>query len=257
MAVIGTIAAYLLQKPHSESFADMPAPISEQTDDDPRDLPWIASWSPADRYARKGQICDILTEEQGPHGTTIYTVKESCEAGMAHTRPGDRIILPDTIPFAFRQDTITHEMYHIWQRRRPDLWRSFYTQQWGFEFADGPPSDMPPSVVTARRSNPDTWDSPWVRWQRRYWPVCVYRDPSTPALRDATVVWWDDSDRTLLTAPPASWIAFFGRPAQEEHPHELAAVLLTDRNTSCEAGRRVVAWWDGVAAPRLIQGGEQ
>jgi hypothetical protein len=50
--------------------------------DDPRDLPWIASWTPADRAARQGHTCVTKHIGSGPAGTTIHTTSHSCEGGL-------------------------------------------------------------------------------------------------------------------------------------------------------------------------------
>jgi hypothetical protein len=250
LVVIGLIATHLFASPSrvtTEGFQS-PAALSElEPEDDPRDLPWIASWSPADRAARHGQICAVTFTEEGPHGTTIQTVSKTCEAGMAHTRPGDRIVIPDSIPMPHRDQTIRHELIHIHQRRNPDAWRTFYRRSWSFQFAAAPPPGLPAAVKAARRSNPDTWDpatgGPWAVWQGRYWPLAIYTDPQTPRLREARTVWWDDMRQELLEFPPASWTAFFGSSTQPEHPHELAAVYLTAESRESEAARRLDEWW--------------
>ncbi len=152
-----------------------------------------------------------------------------------------------------REETIQHELIHIMQRRDPATWSKFYETQWDFTLNERPPSDMPQSVIGARRSNPDTWETPWPCWRGRWWPACVYKDPAAPNLRYATMIWWDAGHKQLTTAAPPEWIAFFGRPSQEEHPHELAAVYLTSGDNSSEAGRRVINWWRGVAAARFLK----
>ena len=216
-------------------------------DDDPLDLPWIASWSVADRYARRGQNCAVKYTEEGPDGTTIMTVSKSCESEMPHTRAGDRIAIPDTLQDVFKAEVLAHELIHIYQSRYPDAWRTFYQNQWAFVFHDKPPPAMPASVTEARRSNPDTWNpssgGPWASWQGRYWPVPVYTNPKMPTLKAAVTVWWDDWTRQVLTQPPPGWTAFFGSPSQDEHPHELAAVLIVSQDTETEAGRRIMKWW--------------
>jgi hypothetical protein len=215
--------------------------------DDIRDIPWIASWTPMDQQARKGQSCMPLREESGPDGTTIVTAQASCEAGMAHTRPGDRIVIPESVPGPVRSETIQHELIHIYQRRFADEWKKFYRQSWSFEFQAAPHADIPDSLIAAKRSNPDTWDpamgGPWVRWMSRYWPIPIYTNTALPQLRDARTVWWDEWRKEILTEAPDTWRAFFGSPAQEEHPHEIAAVLLTAGDTTNEAGRRLANWW--------------
>jgi hypothetical protein len=216
--------------------------VSDGTEDDPRDLPWIASWTPADQAARRGQNCAPLYTEAGPDGTTIVTVSKSCEAGMAHTRAGDRIVLPDSIPPPHRGPTIQHELVHIYQRREPSAWATFFQRNWSFILYDAPPASMPSSLTLARRSNPDCW-STWPCWQGRYWPLAVYKNPKTPHLRDAVTVWWDDFRREVLTIPPPAWSAFFGAPSQDEHPNEMSAVMIVGEDTQTEAGRRLWNWW--------------
>jgi len=217
------------------------------TDDDPLDLPWIASWSIADRYARRGQNCAVIYTEEGPDNTTIMTVSKSCESEMPHTRAGDRIAIPDTLLGVFKAEVLAHELVHIYQSRYPDVWAAFYQGQWGFVFHDRPPPAMPASVTEARRSNPDTWNpssgGPWTTWQGRYWPVPVYTNPKMPTLKAAVTIWWDDWTREVLTVPPPGWTAFFGSPAQDEHPHEISAVMIVGQDTQTEAGRRLMSWW--------------
>ena len=223
------------------------APVIDDPTDDPLDLPWLASLSAVDRAARYGQNCRVTYTEAGPCDTVIQTVHPTCEAGMPHTRAGDRIILPDSIQLPDREEILRHELVHILQRRHPDSWLAFYRRAWSFTFASAAPQGLPAEIQAARRSNPDTWDprsgGPWACWQHRWWPVPVYRNPENPRLRDADTVWWDSATGEVLRDPPAEWIAFFGATSQDEHPHELAAVMLAGGITSSEAGRRLQNWW--------------
>ena len=220
-----------------------PTPFLSDTTDDPRDLPWIASWSPADRAARQGHNCTVEYTEDGPDGTTVITTSKSCEDGLPHTRTGGRIMLPDSLPVPLRAEVIAHEMIHIYQARDPDAWAAFYKRSWGFDIGTTPPAGIPSSVTDARRSNPDTWRAPWCCWKERWWPVAIYTDPVHPTLRQARTVWWDDYRRTLLLEAPDEWTAFFGDVSQPEHPHEIAAVLLVRQDRQSEAGRRLQNWW--------------
>jgi hypothetical protein len=235
----------ILNAPVVKAPAIPPPPPAE---DDPRDLPWISSWSSKDHEARAGQNCITTYAENGPDGTMILTTNGTCEAGMPHTRAGDRIVMPDSVPLNQREETIQHELIHIYQRRNPSSWITFYRRGWSFIFYPEPPEGLPLSVVAARRSNPDTWDpatgGPWVCWQGRYWPIPVYTDPAHPVLREAHTVWWDSWQRRVLLEAPATWRQFFGTPSQEEHPHELAAVMIVGGASGSEAGRRVLAWWN-------------
>lgn len=241
LASIGLLVAHFTTPMTiNESFENE----SGNEEDDPRDIPWIASWSPLDRLARKGQICSVTYMEDGPSSTIIQTVHKSCEAGMAHTRADNRIIIPDSIPLPHRDRTIRHEMFHIYQRRNLDAWRIFYQRAWSMQLVSTPPPNLPQSLKDSRRSNPDTWQNPWVVWQGRYWVIPIYQNATNPSLREAQTVWWDAWRQEVLFYPPASWTAFFGTPSQNEHPHELAAVYLTDEERTSEAGRRINDWWN-------------
>jgi hypothetical protein len=44
-------------------------------------------------------------------------------------------------------------------------------------------------------------------------------------------------------APPEEWTLFFGRPSQDEHPHEISAVMLVAEDTATESGRRLLNWF--------------
>ena len=218
-----------------------PSPLTI-CEDEPLDLPWIASWSAADRKAREGQICAPYYKEAGPAGTQLWIVSKTCEQGLAHTRDGDRIIIPDNIHIGEREATIQHELIHISQRRHPAEWEQFYRRNWAFEIQDSPPTGIPTELIAARRSNPDTWRQPWCCWMGRWWPVAIYTSTTSPQLRDAQTVWWDAWRQKTFQEPPTEWVAFFGRPAQEEHPHEIAAVLAVAEDRTTEAGRRLSNW---------------
>ena len=214
----------------------------DMLEDDPRDLPWISTWSKADQFARRGNNCMPIFKVAGPDGTIIETTSKSCEAGMPHTRVGDRIIIPDSIPEPLKAEIIGHELIHIYQRRFPEPWRDFYRRSWSFELHDAPPAGMPASIIEARRSNPDALS--WCSWMGRFWPVAVYTSPKSPSLREAVTVWWDTWSNKILTDAPDAWTAFFGRPTQDEHPNEISAVKLVIDDYSTEAGRRLMSWWE-------------
>jgi hypothetical protein len=159
-----------------EGFANLPsAPYSDKTamtydeenEDDPRDIPWVASWSDTDRRARKGHNCAKTYEEIGPENTMIYTTGKSCEDGLPHTRVGDRIIIPDSILPTDRERIIRHELVHIHQRRHPILWETFYRRAWSFSLQTDPPTDIPSNILLSRRGNPDTFEKPWACWMNR------------------------------------------------------------------------------------------
>jgi len=243
----------------TEGFEDVPelASFGEETEvtgkladydddmdgeDDPRDLPWIASWSTADKAARRGQNCSVKFTDKGVNGTTIITTSKSCEAGLPHTRAGDRIIIPDSVPEALRAEILEHEMYHILQKREPQKWTKFYKQSWDFELFKEPPVGIPDHLIKARRGNPDTWQAPWCCWRSRYWSLTIYTDMTAPSLLKARTVWWDAWTSKSLDSEPEEWLEFFGSLSQPEHPHEISAVLLVSKDRTHEAGRRLENW---------------
>ena len=221
-------------------------PATDKTEMTPdEDEVWFLSHTAADQRARRGQNCLPTYKQAGPFGTTVLTTTKSCEDGMAHTRPGDRIYIPDNINSVMRSDTIRHELVHVYQRRNPEAWRRFYRRSWSYEVFKDPPAGFPKELIEGRRANPDTTDDmggPWACWLRRYWTIPIYKDNYNPRLRDTQVIFWDAWKKEALTAPPADWTAFFGTPGQPEHPHEIAACLLVAGDTSSEAGRRLMTW---------------
>lgn len=235
---------------------ETPAAYVPQVDDDPRDLPWIASWSPVDKFARRNHNCTPTYTEAGPSKTTLITTPKSCEAGLPHTRAGDRIVIPDNIRNTDREEIIRHELIHVYQARNPALWRDFYSKQWAFELFEKPHKDMPVAIVQAKRGNPDTFREPWSCWKTRWWPAAIYTSIEAPDLRDAITVWWDSWKNEISKKPPPEWTAFFGPQSQDEHPHELAAVIITAEDTGYEAGRRLLTWWETSATilyPSMVE----
>jgi hypothetical protein len=243
---VGLITALLVHflGPNKRVDEGFEAPLlsEEDEDDNPLDLPWIASWSPLNRAARANNSCRPLRVEKGPEGTTLVTVPSSCESGMAHTQEGDRIILPESIDPRYRDDTIKHELVHIRQRRDPEAWIAFYKSAWGFTFHTEI-RGLPRDIARRLRANPDTWSSEHPCWKKRYWPLAIYDDPKSPRLRAASTVWWDGKEQRLIDQEePPGWQFFFGKQHQNEHPHELAACMIAGEDTSSEAGRRLHQW---------------
>ena len=243
-----------------ESFKDTPQfldgkssdftleyPATDKTEMTPdEDEIWLSSLTAADKRARRGHNCLPTYQQSGPFGTTILTTTKACEDGMAHTRPGDRIYIPDTINTVMRSDTIRHELVHVYQRRNPEAWKTFYRRSWSYEIFMDPPDGLPQELIDGRRANPDTANDmggPWACWMRRWWTIPIYKDNYNPRLRDIKVMFWDSWKKGLTEVPPSEWTAFFGTPGQSEHPNEIAACLLVLEDTSSEAGRRLMTWW--------------
>ena len=246
VATIGIIVSYiyLTLQGHTEIEHFKQNILEEEEDEDePRDLPWIASWSVADKKARQGHNCKVKYSEKDFDGITIITTSKSCESGLPHTRAGGRIIIPDSVPLPLRADIIEHERIHIHQSRHLAEWTQFYHRSWSFELYKTPPPGLATNVIESKRSNPDTWMSPWCCWMGRFWPFEIYTNMQVPSLRESATVWWDSWSNSVLTEPPHAWTEFFGRPDQKEHPHEIAAVMIVNNDTHTEAGRRLNNWW--------------
>jgi hypothetical protein len=215
-------------------------------EDDGLDIPWIATWTAADKRARRGHNCLATYKQMGPSGTVIITTTKSCEDGMPHTRPGSRIYIPDNINTVMRSNTIRHELVHIFQRRNPEVWKKFFSRSWYYKLSSTPPCGLPKNLIEGRRANPDTTDDmggSWACWLQRWWTIPIYKDSVNPRLRDTTVIYWDSLTNKASEIPPTDWTSFFGTPGQPEHPNEIAACLLVSEDTSSEAGRRLMTWW--------------
>ena len=244
---------------------DTAYPASDKTemtpdaqDDDPRDIPWYASWTAADKRARRGHNCNATNTQEGPDGTTLITTTKSCEDGLPHTRIGNRIYIPDNISTVARQDVIRHELIHVYQRRNPNAWLKFYQRNWSFMVFKQPPEDMQKELIDAKRSNPDTaMGGPWACWKGRWWPLAIYKDAMNPRLRDVTIVYWDAWKKEAFEEPPKDWVDFFGSPDQPEHPHEIAANLIVAGETETEAGRRLMTWWESTGKYQIHSSSEK
>jgi hypothetical protein len=159
----------------------------------------------------------------------IIILYPSADGGMPHTRPNDIICFP------YRADipsleTITHELWHIHQRKYPTFWQTFFINNWHFEEWDG---DLPAELEKHRRINPDTLATQnWI-WQSKWVPVPVFIDASKPSLVDSKI-WYHNviTGRTEHGVPEEVY-EFFGRKMESaayEHPYEMAAYMLSRVN---------------------------
>lgn len=185
--------------------------------------------------------CRILARYPDNDGAMIEIVEPDYKEGLPHTSDANTIRMTAEIYHGPRRDEILrHERVHIAQRRSPTRWAEFYASAWGYTLHTQPPEGLPASLRL--RPNPDTADSPYVCWQRRYWMFPAYTSNGT--LKDAEVVVWDSQTRRRVSYP-AKWRAFFcgsrGCPHQWEHPHELSAEYVT-LGSDCPAAKKLFAW---------------
>lgn len=164
------------------------------------------------------------------NGYWSYVMPDSCENGLPHTRGYNIIAIPQSyLSKKSLPKTIKHEKVHLNQKQYPDLWRKFYKNYWNYEIFRGFPMNMPNELILHRRTNPDTEDMPFARWDRKWWSVAVYNNVNNPKVGNYSVKWWNEETNKVSDVAPEEWVNFFGKDnAQDEHPHEISANFIMD-----------------------------
>lgn len=169
------------------------------------------------------------------------------EDGLPHTRPPNTIWFPESIlnNSARFNETFLHECIHLHQREHEDLWDKFYREHWNFVRYKG---TIPKEIEERRRLNPDTLRAPFYGWlgmdgkQGPFIPVVVYKKPENADLTEVRLIFVRPDGSWSAVMPP-NWIEFFGTqiPSICEHPHEMAAYILSDNTNpfDSEAARRL------------------
>ncbi len=128
---------------------------------------------------------------------SFLNVEGAVEGSLPHTR-GPHIVLSAPIPHSRSElaRLLLHEQLHVVQRRHPDLFRTLYTDVWGFAPMDPPVADA--WLRQHELHNPDGTDY-WVfplgasDEQRWIWPTLIL----DPATRDTRIVAFEiDRDRS-------------------------------------------------------------
>ena len=180
-----------------------------------------------DRNARKNANCEPIKKEWFD-SYWIWTMPDSCEQGLPHTRDKDIIAMPESY-YGNYDKTIEHEKVHLNQRINPEIWINFYKNSWDYEIFSEPPEFMPKELVQKRRANPDISFHPWCCWRKRWWSVPIYTNDLS--LSRAPIIWYDQKEDIILNKPSIEWINFFGNKiSQIEHPHEISAVILSEKS---------------------------
>jgi hypothetical protein len=205
-------------------YAGLPAQISNKSVND---------------LARKGNTCEMhksikIDDPETGIDYEIQFVNNSCECGLPHTNDEKTIRIPNSYPKHRLQMTIEHEKIHLLQRRFPLLWETWYTKLWQMTLAHNPPVNFPEELLELRRINPDIENKPFACWKNRWWVLAVYKSRIPSSLLEARTCWWDSKNNQILYEPPEGWISFFGSPAQDEHPHEMAAQMLANYTGSSD-----------------------
>ena len=156
--------------------------------------------------------------------TEIVTLHPTAEAGMPHTRPPNIICMPQYYPTERLQETLTHELIHIDQRRRPYKWNAYFEKEGWTPLSE---EEVPPRWLSRCRLNPDTLDQRFWAWKGQYVPLPLFEREDKPDLRQVVVQWWDKESGVRQKEPPRSFQERYGSlPSQPEHPRELTAVEL-------------------------------
>lgn len=157
--------------------------------------------------------------------TKIIEMHPSAESGLPHTRPPNIICMPIYYPQKSYQETLAHELIHIDQRRRKDLWNAKFSRE-GWSPIDE--SEIPERWLSQCRLNPDTIDSRFWAFEKRHVPLPMFERSDKPDLRQVRIFWWDRETGSRQTEAPRRFQERYGfMPSQPEHPRELSAVELS------------------------------
>jgi hypothetical protein len=174
-----------------------------------------------------------------PNGQVIF-MDRSADGGLPHTRPPYYICLPAGIDYttdAGRQ-TLTHERIHVSQRLHPKEWAAAYVAAWEWKVVSPPP--LPAAYEQRVRINPDTYSVDTYAWKGEWIPVAVFESAYAPRLNKARTVWWHIPSKNIYTSSPPGFDAYYGidgKSAQAEHPHEIAAYILSSGTNQSPARR--------------------
>jgi hypothetical protein len=155
-------------------------------------------------------------------GATVIILPSSAEGGMPHTRAGNIICIPVYHPKDRLYETLAHELLHIDQRNRPEVWRQKLLEE-GWSPVDT--SELPSEWVRRCRLNPDTMAARWWAWEGRYVPLPVFVREDKPDLREVEIRWYDRKEKLVGTQIPVTLTRRYGTlgSASLEHPYELFA----------------------------------
>lgn len=159
--------------------------------------------------------------------------------GLPHTRAPNTIWLPyDWSVSPNYKETLIHELIHIHQRKNPDFWKDLYGRKWDMVPFDG---RLPAEIEARRRFNPDTVQAPLYIWRDEWIPVAVFLRPDAPHLREIRLLFVHKTGG-WQAVPPAEWTGFFGTADASicEHPHEMAAYMLTHDGTTSLAKKLAI-----------------
>ena len=146
------------------------------------------------------------------------------DGGLPHTRGKRGIALPLFLKWHPDARTLRHEIVHLSQKQYPTRWWGWYKKFWNFDvLSPQQAAKIPERWRERRRLNPDTMRRPFVSWQGRYVPLCVFVSDVSPELKQCKLGFWDLDMNQWTWEKPPGWEQMFGTGFNDEHPHEIAA----------------------------------
>jgi hypothetical protein len=182
---------------------------------------------------------DVSGQSPWPNGQVIW-MNPTADAGLPHTRPPYYICIPqgtDLTTDAGRT-TLTHERIHVSQRLHEAKWTALYEKAWNWTVVSAP--ELPKQYLKRLRLNPDTYSAPTYAWQKEWIPYTIFESSYAPDLKKTRTVWWHIPTKNMYTASPPGFDAYYGvngTTAIAEHPHELAAYILSTSTNQSPARR--------------------
>lgn len=215
-------------------------------------LDWAKSLTFLDICARINTNCKPLytqIEQMNNNSIYIHYMPNSCEAGMPHTKANNIIAIPIDHKPSHMKDTLTHEKVHIDQKLYPLKWHLFYKKYWNYELYEYAPISFPKKLLLTRRSNPDTNNFPFARWNNEWWMVPIYKNICNPTINEYAVKWYNEKTQIVTDDIPNEWKLFFGDVTQFEHPNEISAEYITDGKSKnviddSKAKQILLAFWN-------------
>ena len=186
--------------------------------------------TPEEKHYYQAHLDDVLkrlplrlTRDLGE--VRIVPLMPSADGGMPHTRPKSLLCFSN-LKQLISDNTLTHELWHVHQRAYQEGWKRVFGEIGWTEWQ----GQLPVELEKVRRFNPDTIDSPLWIYQNTWVPVPVFRDVSSPKMRDVDIWFYRPSQGDRMKEIPAALGRYFPKlpSAAYEHPRELAAYLLAD-----------------------------
>jgi hypothetical protein len=159
------------------------------------------------------------------HAVAVVPLMPSADGGMPHTRPHSTICFSQ-LEQINSLSTLTHELWHVHQRKYKDTWAKVF-EQLGWKEWSG---RLPEVLRNHCRINPDTIDTPLWVYQDTWVPVPIFKDITLPSMFDIDIWFYHTKSGRHVKHPPTE-MEIPGLPKSAyEHPREMAAYVLADHD---------------------------